>query len=246
MEQIVTANGCFDGLHPGHIRFLKEAKEQGDKLIVLLNSDSSILEIKKRKPLHTEKDRKEMLEALSVVDEVRIFTEATPIEALKKIKPNIHVNGEEYGLNCIESKIAKIHLVKRYKDYSSSKVKEISKEIKSKTIAIDFDRVIHRYSKGWQGMDNAYDPPMVGAIESIKKFYGLGFRLIIFTSRAVPIVKEWLIKYNLLDYFDLVTNTKVPAKIYIDDRGFRFINWRKDTNKILKILKKEENKKNET
>mgnify|MGYP003657985253 FL=1 len=59
-------------------------------------------------------------------------------------------------------------------------MKEISYEIKNNTIAIDFDGVIHKYSKGWQGLQNAYDPPNDGAVESIKRLKELGFRLVIF------------------------------------------------------------------
>tara|TARA_Y100000034_G_scaffold125117_1_gene174247 strand:- start:268 stop:609 length:342 start_codon:yes stop_codon:yes gene_type:complete len=106
-------------------------------------------------------------------------------------------------------------------------MKEISNELKKRTIAIDFDGVIHRYSEGWKGMDNAYDPPSEGTSRAIRRLYNQGYRLVIFTSRSVDVVRPWLLKYGLLKYFDDITNTKIPAKVYIDDRGYKFENWEK-------------------
>lgn len=106
-------------------------------------------------------------------------------------------------------------------------MKEIDEEIKKKTIAIDFDGVIHRYSKRWQGMANAYDPPMEGAIEAIKRLKAEGYHLIIFSSRDTNVIRKWLVKYDLDTYFEDVTNTKIPAKVYIDDRAYRFESWEK-------------------
>jgi len=106
-------------------------------------------------------------------------------------------------------------------------VKEISYKIKNNTIAIDFDGVIHKYSKGWQGLENAYDPPNDGTIEAIKKLKSMGFRLVIFSSRTVSVIEEWLDKHQLSECFDEVTNTKIPARIYIDDRAYHFTSWEK-------------------
>ena len=106
-------------------------------------------------------------------------------------------------------------------------MKEISNEIKKNTIAIDFDGVVHKYSKGWQGMENAYDPPNTGAIMAIKELKKKGYRLVIFSSRNVSTIEEWLLKYDLSTYFDEITNTKIPAKVYIDDRAYHFTTWEK-------------------
>jgi ribonucleotide monophosphatase NagD (HAD superfamily) len=106
-------------------------------------------------------------------------------------------------------------------------MKEISYKIKNNTIAIDFDGVIHKYSKGWQGLYNAYDPPMEGAVAAIKKLKSAGYRLVVFSSRAVPVIQEWLHKYDLDDCFEEVTNTKIPARVYIDDRAYHFDTWEK-------------------
>ena len=111
-------------------------------------------------------------------------------------------------------------------------MKEISVELKKKTIAIDFDGVIHRYSKGWQGMGNAYDPPNPGAVAAIKELNQRGYRLVVFSSRNVDIIKEWLSKHDLSEYFDEITNTKIPARVYIDDRGYRFTSWEKTMEEL--------------
>lgn len=133
-KKIVTCNGCFDILHAGHIKFLKEAKAQGDILIVGLNSDSSVKQNKgPKRPINNENDRAEVLAALEMVDYITIFNEKTPLKLLEVIKPNVHVNGEEYGENCIEAPTVKkyggkIYLIKLKKGYSTtnliSRIKE--------------------------------------------------------------------------------------------------------------------------
>jgi UDP-glucose 6-dehydrogenase len=109
----------------------------------------------------------------------------------------------------------------------------ITADLKNRTIAIDFDGVIHRYSRKWQGMNNAYDPPMPGAIDSIKELKRKGYRLVIFSSRTVSVIKEWLEKYELTEYFDEVTNTKIPASVYIDDKCYHFDSWEQTIKDIL-------------
>lgn len=132
-KKIVTCNGCFDILHAGHIKFLKEAKEQGDVLIVGLNSDSSVKENKgPKRPINNENNRTTVLAALEIVDYITIFNEKTPITLLEIIKPDIHVNGEEYGENCLEAETVKkyggrIHLIKLKEGFSTT---DIIKKIK--------------------------------------------------------------------------------------------------------------------
>ena len=101
-------------------------------------------------------------------------------------------------------------------------MKEVETEFKEATIAIDFDGVIHQYSKGFQGLDNAYDPPMPGVRNALDQLKLSGYRLIIVSSRPVPVIKEWLEKNEMSFYFDDVSNTKHPAKYYIDDHAIRF------------------------
>jgi adenylylsulfate kinase len=106
-----------------------------------------------------------------------------------------------------------------------NKVKEISNLDKRKTISIDFDGVIHKYSKGFQGLDNAYDPPMEGAEYALKELYDEGYTLKILSSRPKEVIYPWLKKYGLSQYITEVSNHKFPATIYIDDRGMLFKNW---------------------
>lgn len=112
-----------------------------------------------------------------------------------------------------------------YKNLNLSNEKEIDNLDKRKTISIDFDGVIHKYSKGFQGVDNAYDPPMEGAIESIEKLHNEGYILKILSSRPKEVIYPWLKKYGLSKYIKEVSNHKFPATVYIDDRGFLFKNW---------------------
>lgn len=97
MEKIVFTNGCFDILHPGHIDLLSRAKGLGTKLVVGINSDSSIAAIKGHgRPINDQKGRAEVLIALSAVDEVLIFDELTPENLIKKIKPDVLVKGGDW------------------------------------------------------------------------------------------------------------------------------------------------------
>ena len=125
---IVTCNGAFDILHIGHIKFLEEAKQKGDILIAGLNSDKSVKNNKgPNRPITNEKNRAEFLAALESVDYVVIFNEEDPKYLLSIIKPDIHVNGNEYGYDCIEADVVKenggkIHLVKNYGGFSTTKL----------------------------------------------------------------------------------------------------------------------------
>lgn len=96
-KKIVFTNGCFDILHLGHVEYLNEAKAQGDVLIIGLNSDQSVRELKgEDRPINNEEDRKAMLLNLKAVDCVQIFTEQTPLEIIKLIKPHILVKGGDW------------------------------------------------------------------------------------------------------------------------------------------------------
>ncbi len=97
-EKIVTTNGCFDILHVGHLRYLQQAKETGDLLVVLVNSDRSIQQLKgPNRPIVPEKERAELLAGLECVDYVVIFDDATPLSLLEQIRPDIHVKGAQYS-----------------------------------------------------------------------------------------------------------------------------------------------------
>ncbi len=108
-KKVVFTNGCFDILHAGHVRFLKDAKSFGDILIVGLNSDDSVKKLKgENRPINGSKDRAEVLAALESVDFVIEFSEDTPYDLICAIKPNILVKGGDYrDKNIVGSDIVK-------------------------------------------------------------------------------------------------------------------------------------------
>jgi rfaE bifunctional protein nucleotidyltransferase chain/domain/rfaE bifunctional protein kinase chain/domain len=94
---LVAAGGCFDLLHPGHVRALQAARALGDCLIVCLNSDASVRRLKgPGRPVAAEHDRAAVLEALGCVDAVAIFDEDTPSQILERLRPHVWVKGEDY------------------------------------------------------------------------------------------------------------------------------------------------------
>ncbi len=96
-KKIVFTNGCFDLLHVGHIRYLEEAKELGDILIVGINSDSSVKKLKgEGRPVVPELERAEILASLGCVDFVTIFEEDSPEPLLLLLQPDWHVKGGDY------------------------------------------------------------------------------------------------------------------------------------------------------
>ena len=133
-KQIATLNGSFDLMHAGHLYIIYEASLVADCLIVALNSDASIQGYKgKDRPIIPLKFRLEMMAALEFVDYVTWFDELDPRALLSKIRPDVHVNGAEYGQDCIEAEVilangGKIHLVDRIDNLSTS---EIIKKIKT-------------------------------------------------------------------------------------------------------------------
>jgi rfaE bifunctional protein nucleotidyltransferase chain/domain len=100
-KKIVFTNGCFDILHKGHVSYLAEAKECGQLLVVGLNSDQSVKRLGKGedRPINSEQDRKFVLENLRSVDFVEIFSEDTPLELIKMIKPSILVKGGDWKIH---------------------------------------------------------------------------------------------------------------------------------------------------
>jgi D-glycero-beta-D-manno-heptose 1-phosphate adenylyltransferase len=97
-RRVVFTNGCFDLLHPGHVRCLAEARALGDVLVVAINSDRSVRGNKgPERPLVTEQDRAEVLAALASVDYVTIFDEPTPRELISRVLPSILVKGADWA-----------------------------------------------------------------------------------------------------------------------------------------------------
>jgi D-beta-D-heptose 7-phosphate kinase / D-beta-D-heptose 1-phosphate adenosyltransferase len=104
-KKIVFTNGCFDILHKGHLNYLKDASKLGDILIVAINSDKSIKKLKgKNRPINNEVDRAEMLSFFDFINYIVIFSEETPFNLLKDLKPNILVKGGDYVANNVIGK----------------------------------------------------------------------------------------------------------------------------------------------
>lgn len=95
-KKIVFTNGCFDIIHPGHVRYLEKAKSMGDVLVVGVNSDRSVSRMKPGRPVNGQKARAEVLAALRVVDYVCVFGEETPHELIRSIKPDVLVKGGDW------------------------------------------------------------------------------------------------------------------------------------------------------
>jgi rfaE bifunctional protein nucleotidyltransferase chain/domain len=96
-SRVVTTNGCFDVLHVGHLELLRQAKRLGDVLVVLVNDDASVRDLKgPSRPIVPLGDRAELLAALEPVDYVVAFSESTPVDALTRIRPAVHVKGGDY------------------------------------------------------------------------------------------------------------------------------------------------------
>ncbi len=127
---IATLNGSFDLLHAGHLYIIHQASLQAGKLLVALNSDESIRSYKSpRRPIIPLQYRLEMIAAIEFVDFVTWFEETDPRDLLRKIRPDVHVNGAEYGAHCVEADTVasfggRLHLVNRIPSLSSSEIIE--------------------------------------------------------------------------------------------------------------------------
>jgi D-beta-D-heptose 7-phosphate kinase/D-beta-D-heptose 1-phosphate adenosyltransferase len=95
-KKVVFTNGCFDIIHIGHVRYLKEAKGLGDVLIIGLNSDRSVSSIKPDRPINSQNHRAEVLSSLEMVDYVVLFDDETPYELIKLIQPDVLVKGGDW------------------------------------------------------------------------------------------------------------------------------------------------------
>lgn len=128
--KIATLNGSFDLLHAGHLFMIYEASKTADKLIIALNTDRSVQLYKgPTRPIIPLAYRMEMLTGLAFVDYVTWFDESDPRELLKIIRPDVHVNGMEYGEDCIEAGVvrevgASLHLVPRIPGLATSQILE--------------------------------------------------------------------------------------------------------------------------
>jgi D-beta-D-heptose 7-phosphate kinase/D-beta-D-heptose 1-phosphate adenosyltransferase len=96
-RRVVFTNGCFDLLHPGHLRLLSKAAAEGDVLVVAINDDDSVWGLKGAgRPIYPAEERSEVLLALRWVDYVTVFPEETPLAAIERVRPDVLVKGAEY------------------------------------------------------------------------------------------------------------------------------------------------------
>lgn len=123
---VVFTNGCFDILHCGHLRTFQYSRSIGNHVIVGINSDSSVQQLKgKGRPIIGQSERKEMVESIRYVDEAIIFNELTPLRLVEEIKPDIIVKGEDWkNKQVIGSHIAEVKLVPIFHRYSTTGIIE--------------------------------------------------------------------------------------------------------------------------
>ena len=128
-KKIITTNGVFDILHPGHVKYLEEAKKLGDVFIVGVNTDASVKQIKgAKRPINDEKSRISVLAGLESVDYVFLFDEKDPRKWVERIKPNIHVKAGDYEMHeiierdVVEKNNGKIVIAKMEKGYSTTNI----------------------------------------------------------------------------------------------------------------------------
>ena len=138
-ETVVFTNGCFDVVHRGHIEYLKFTKQQGDIVVLGLNSDGSVRTIKgPDRPINNEHDRAAVLAALETVDYITIFDDPTPINLIMKVRPNVLVKGEDWaekgvvGREFVESYGGRVMLAPLLEGRSSTATIEKIKSLQSK------------------------------------------------------------------------------------------------------------------
>jgi D-beta-D-heptose 7-phosphate kinase/D-beta-D-heptose 1-phosphate adenosyltransferase len=126
-RDVVFTNGCFDLLHKGHLHLLEQAKNQGDYLIVGLNTDNSIRRLKGApRPVKSESDRAVLLDALEYVDDVVLFDEDTPLALIEALSPDVLVKGSDYdpsevvGAEHVREQGGNLYLVDLLPDHSTT------------------------------------------------------------------------------------------------------------------------------
>ena len=183
---IVTTNGSFDLLHIGHVTMLQEAKSLGDVLIVGMNSDASVRRYKgKYRPICSQNHRAVMLAALECTNYITIFDESTPIEFLKIVQPDIHVNSPEHGYECIEREIVeqhggRIHLARLIEEMSTTqliqRILEASLHEPGRAIFLNPADLVH---------ENQED-----MLNTLKQFQEMGFQLFLLEHPELSSVKS--------------------------------------------------------
>lgn len=137
-QAVVFTNGVFDLLHPGHIKYLRDARALGDRLIVAVNSDRSVRANKgPGRPITPEQERAEVLLALEWVNAVLIFDEETPHEVISRIQPDVLVKGADWGENeivgrdIVEARGGRVVRMPLSKGFSTTSIIEKAKGTRS-------------------------------------------------------------------------------------------------------------------
>jgi rfaE bifunctional protein nucleotidyltransferase chain/domain len=138
-KRLVMTNGCFDLLHPGHVVHLQQARDLGEALLIGLNSDASVRELKgPDRPVYPAEERAILLSALECVDYVVVFEELDAGALQRKVRPGVYVKGGDYTIDTInqtERKIleecgAEIHILPQVKDFSTTNlIRRVRKEV---------------------------------------------------------------------------------------------------------------------
>lgn len=130
-QRMVFTNGCFDLLHKGHVDYLNKAADQGDRLVVGLNSDASVSRLKgAHRPLQDESSRLMIIAALECVDAVVLFDEQTPYDLIRMVQPDVLVKGSDYkaedivGYDIVTAKGGKVVTIDFVPGYSTSAIEQ--------------------------------------------------------------------------------------------------------------------------
>ncbi len=128
-KKIVFTNGCFDILHRGHVEYLAKAAELGDKLIIGLNTDSSVRRLKgENRPVNNEEARAILLSSLIFTDKIILFEEDTPLQLINFIQPDVLVKGSDYqpeeiaGYDIVKTKGGEVITIELTKGFSSTSI----------------------------------------------------------------------------------------------------------------------------
>ena len=134
-RRLVFTNGVFDLLHVGHVRYLRAARALGDALLVAINSDRAVRELKgANRPVMNERERAEVLAALEAVDLVVVFPQDTPLELIRRVRPNVLVKGGDYrpaqvvGRELVEAQGGEVVLVDLVPGFSTTRIVERSRK----------------------------------------------------------------------------------------------------------------------
>lgn len=134
-DTIVFTNGCFDLIHPGHVDYLLRAKGLGDRLIIGVNTDASVSDLKgPNRPIQHEQARLQVLAALAATDALVLFSEETPLRLIKEVMPNILVKGGDYtietivGAKEVMDNGGKVEVIPFLNGYSTSAIEKKIKE----------------------------------------------------------------------------------------------------------------------